>query len=413
MIANRIKVVVVVYNRFDNIKRWIQCWKLCDELNSELIVIHNYDKISDTRRYRELCAIKNVTYIPRFNSGYDIGAFQDVCLERLDGFDNEWDLLFWTTDDTIIMRKDFLSVFVNAMSSAVGVSCLEISNEVRSHIRTSGFCIRKSIANKLEFPADPITSKEHCYQFEHRSSNTMLKQVKSMGFNVVMPLQVKDGVMWDLGHRSHLNRMDEHYLAFPNVSKVTFICPIYNSYPEILSSLICQTHKNWELILIHDGVNSTGLRKLIKTIDDKRITYIETEKRVGNWGHYLRQWSLNEIRDGKLGFGTDYVVITNADNHHVPVYCEYMLKGFINNNAVATYCSKMVHSYTAWDILESKMQLGYIDCAAVMIKKDVACDVGWNDIVSHSADWSYFNGIIDKYGADRFVKVKGCLLIHN
>lgn len=413
MSLQKIKVVVVVYNRYDNLKKWLECWKSCYQLNSELIVIHNFASHADVVRYQHLCEEYNVSYISRTNIGYDIGAFQDVCVERLNWFDNNWDLLFWSTDDTIIMRKDFLKVFVDSMSRTVGVSCLEISTEVRPHIRTSGFCIRKAVATKLKFPSETITTKEHCYQFEHRSNQTFLRQVKDMGFNVVMPLTLKDGAMWDVDHRRYLNRMDEHNLIFPNMSKVTFICPVFNTYPEIISSLICQTHKNWELLLIHDGSNNTGLGKLVKAIGDSRITYIETEKRVGNWGHYLRQWALNEIKHGVLAKGTDYVVITNADNHHVPVFCEYMLKGFINSSAVATYCSKMVHSYTAWDILESRMQLGYIDCAAVMIKKDAACNVGWNDITGHSADWSYFKDVMDRYGESSFVKVKGCLLIHN
>jgi len=37
--------------------------------------------------------------------------------------------------------------------------------------------------------------------------------------------------------------------------------------------MICQTHKNWTLKLIHDGPNETGLKKLIEQVGDSRIEY--------------------------------------------------------------------------------------------------------------------------------------------
>lgn len=211
------------------------------------------------------------------------------------------------------------------------------------------------------------------------------------------------------------------------MDKITFICPIYNSYPQIISALICQTHQNWELILIHDGPNSTNLRKVIEDAGDKRITYIETETRVNKWGHPWRRWALEEIKEGRLSPDCDYVVITNADNYHVPVYCEYLLNGFRKNPAaVAAYGSMMVHSYPSWQaqmdgskivhqwgIMQCWMQLGHIDCAGVMIKKGAACEAGWRDVDSHSSDWVYFEDVIKRHGKEKFVMVPGCLLVHN
>lgn len=198
------------------------------------------------------------------------------------------------------------------------------------------------------------------------------------------------------------------------MDKITFICPIFNSFPTIIGSLLCQTHKNWELLLIHDGICTTNLSKIITTINDDRITYIEMPTRVGNWGHSLRRWALNEIKENRLSLNCNYIVITNADNYHVPIYCEELLKGFKKNTSlVATYCSKMVHSYIRWDVIDCKLERGYVDCAGVMIKKEVACDVGWRDITSHSSDWTYFEDIIKKYGVHKFLDIKGCLLIHN
>ena len=413
----KIKVVVVVFNRLENLKNWIRVWNQCDKMGANLTVIHNYENINDIEIYKKVCEENSVKYISRKNIGFDIGAFQDVCCERLLGFDNNWQLLYWSTDDTIIMRKDFLKVFTNPLTNPkIGVTCLELSNERQLHVRTSGFCIKKDLSKRLKFPTPIITTKEQCYQFEHRSNMAFLNQVKAMGLNAIMPLPLPNAAAWDIEHRIKLNRMDEHNIIFKKdmSKKVTIICPIFNEYPQIISSMICQTHKNWELILIHDGENTTGLREIVNTANEPRITYLETVDRVHFWGHPIRQWALNEIKENRLGLNTDYVVITNGDNYHVPTFLEYLVKGFqLNANVIATYCSDMVHSYSKWKVIECSIKLGYVDCAGVMVKKEVACDIGWADVYGHSSDWTYFDQIAKKFGVENFVKVTGCLLIHN
>lgn len=410
-------VAIVVFNRFGNLQRWLKCWRSCDKQSAQLVIIHNYEFESDIKKYSAVCEGAKVIYVPRKNIGFDIGAFQDVCSDRLQGFPSDWNYLLWITDDTIPMQTDFVRPFILKLKEpGVGISAMEVSKEVVPHVRTTGFCIKREVATKLKFPADPVTTKEQCYAFEHRGgSATMIRQVLTMGYSsaAVSPLAVSP--LWDIGNRRSLklNRWTEHFEKFPELgNKITFICPVFNTYPEIISSMICQTYPNWELLLLHDGPCKTNLKKILATIGDHRIKFIESEKHVGNWGHYLRQWGIEQIKQGV--FDCDFVVITNADNHHVPVYCEYFLRGFLTNPAaVAVYCNKMIHSYKAWDLIPVRLARGYVDCAGVMLTKDAACEVGWNNITDHSADWIYFSEAIKKYGASRFISIQGCLLIHN
>lgn len=391
------KVVIVVFNRHENIKRWLACWQQCEQ-KGELIVIHNYD---GRETIKELCEQAGVKYIRRENKGFDIGAFQDVCLERLSGFYNNWDQILWCTDDIFPMTKDFITPYLKD-----GIVCTDLSPYVKTHIRTTGFKIDKETSLKIKF--DEIRTKEDCYQFEHRGRNAFYEQMISLGVPVKQVAPRETSPLWDSGYKRRLERGKEHNTLFPPQTKVTFICPIYNSYPQIISSLILQTHTNWELILIHDGPNETRLKDLIT---DPRIKLIETNERGGNWGHHLRRYCLENL--DTLSPHSDYVVITNADNYHVPVYTEYLLRGLENNpNAVAAYCSDMVHSYKAWEVIPCSLKLGFIDCAGVMVRKRIACEVGWRDN-QHSSDWTYFNDIIQKHGADKWVKIPGCLLIHN
>src|SRR5690349_10927369 len=133
----KIVICVIIYNRLYNLERWLQCWQTCHKQDIELVVIHNFDKEEDQIPYRDACNFIGigVQYIPRPNVGMDIGAFQDVCKGRIVGFP-EWTHLFWVTDDTLPMRSDFIIPFISTINAPnVGVACLELSNEVKTHIR--------------------------------------------------------------------------------------------------------------------------------------------------------------------------------------------------------------------------------------------------------------------------------------
>lgn len=406
-------IAVVVYDRIENIKKWIRCWKQCEKPNAELVIIHNYyGNENELNRFKNLCDSNQIYYVPRNGHGYDIGALQQVCADTLPGFP-EYDVMIWCTDDTFPMAKDFVKKFTDKLINGVGVVCMEISPEIKLHIRTTGFAIRKEVAKRLTFPANTVLTKDDCYEFEHRSHNSFYNQIKKMGLKVIMPEVPAKSPLWDSMYLKNLPRQKEHDEAFPKTNKVVFVCPIFDAFPEIISSLICQTHKDWELLLICDNPENSTTESIIKATNDNRIKYIKMP-RVEKWGHPLRRWALNEIKIGKLAMDADYIVITNGDNYHVPIFCEYMVRGFdLQPNAVASFCTSMVHSYIQHGVIQCRLERGYLDCAGVMVKKDIAATVGWNDVDSHSADWTYFEEIINKYGKQNFVPVNGCLLVHN
>lgn len=423
----KIVVTLLVYNRLDNLKHWLKCWKLCEQQNAEFRVIHNFDNEQDQLPFREVCLENNVIYIPRKNIGMDIGAFQDICRGRLSSFNYDFDYLFWVLDDTFPMRKDFVNYFISKLNEPkVGVVCNEKSNEYKPHIRTGAFALRKELLHKLTFSVDPVKTKEDCYQFEHKNRNAFLEQIVRMRLIAIQPNDLKSSVFWDSGHRG--NRLQEHNQIFGfseietkenlkmnNGNKVFIICPAYKRFPQIISSMICQTHKEWELHLIHDGINPE-FRKWVEMYNDSRIHFSENETTGGKYGHPIRQKYLNLLKENKIGQDCDYVVITNEDNYHTPNYLSKLVQPLKDNpNLVASYCSDIVHSYKDWDILTSKHipMLGYIDCGQVMIRKNIASEIGWRDIDGHSSDWTYFNDIIQKYGVNKWLKVKGCLFVHN
>ena len=209
-------VAVIVYNRFNNVEEWIRRWKMCHKEGADFILIHNYDTEEHIEPFRTLCSVNNVGYVPRRNVGMDIGAFQDVCRGRLEGFPNEWDYLFWCADDTLPMSKKFLTYYLRVMGKGSGVVCLEVSNEVKTHIRTTGFLIDQHTASLINFPADPISTKNHCYEFEHRSKDAFYEQVVRLKKSVIqVHPDLKKSYLWDTHCRANLRRRNEYHIEFP------------------------------------------------------------------------------------------------------------------------------------------------------------------------------------------------------
>jgi lipopolysaccharide biosynthesis glycosyltransferase len=204
-------VAIIVWSRFENLKRWIRCWNQCDQAGAELVVVHNLEV--DNQRYADLCRDNGITYVPRPNKGFDIGAFQDICKERLPNFPNNWDNMIWITDDCIPMAKDFVGQFLDKLFNGV-IPCYEISNQVKRHIRTTGMLVTKEMARNLTFPRDPIVDREDCYQFEHKGRN-MYDQVVAMGKK---PVQIVDDLklspLWDSHNRSGLKLARRHEVIF-------------------------------------------------------------------------------------------------------------------------------------------------------------------------------------------------------
>ncbi len=208
---------MIVYNRLHNLKTWIKSWNLCEKENAELVIVHNFDKIEDTVEYRKVCEDANITYIPRPNVGMDVGAFQDICRNRLKDFPSDWDYLFWVTDDVLPTSKVFLKYFSQWLGDpTVGVVCLEVSKEVKVHIRTTGFLIHKDVASQITFPADPVISKNHCYEFEHRSYNAFYEQIKALNKRIIqVNPNVRQSYLWDTHARANFDRWVDHYNEFP------------------------------------------------------------------------------------------------------------------------------------------------------------------------------------------------------
>ncbi len=189
--------------------------------------------------------------------------------------------------------------------------------------------------------------------------------------------------------------------------KIIFIAPAYYQYPMLIPSLQLQSHKRWELLLIHDGPNDR-MRPMIQNINDHRIHYHETHQRHNDFGHSLRQYGLDLITEHNMS--CDYIVITDASNYYVPGFCGLMLQQF-SSDIMAVYCN-ILHSYLQWNIMETALSVGKIDCGCLMVRKQAAAYVGFKSR-RYEAEWDYIQSLLSEYTHAAFAKINTPLFIHN
>lgn len=176
----KVVVAIVVYDRIENALLWKQ-------LYPDVVIINNGP-------HDIPCSIR------RPNIGYDIGAFQDVCAGRLKGFP-DFDYLLWCVDDTVPMQPDFVDQYLDAFGKKIGCVCMHLSTEMTPHIRTTGFMLHKSTMRRLRFAADPVTTLQHCHQFEYKGLH-LLKQLQSMGLKVAQVAPLHKSPLYDMNYWS-------------------------------------------------------------------------------------------------------------------------------------------------------------------------------------------------------------------
>lgn len=211
----KILVAVCIYDRFDNLKRWVHAWDKCIKTGATLLIIHNSDEPQD--QYSDYCKTHGVMYIQRPNVGFETGVIQDIVLGSIP---LDWDYLLFATDDTIPIKRNFLKYYIKEASKPdVGAVCMEVSGVHTPHIRTTGWCARKEITDQIKWANNPVTDKEHCYFFEHIGfEETLMAQILKMDKRVVQLSNIRESAMWDTHHHEDHNRWEEWNKEFPNFS---------------------------------------------------------------------------------------------------------------------------------------------------------------------------------------------------
>lgn len=169
----------------------------------------------------------------------------------------------------------------------------------------------------------------------------------------------------------------------------------------LLHSLLAQTYRNWEALVVHDGPYPP-LPDFLLNLDIARIRFLETPERKGAYGHPWRRWGIDQT----LG---QYVGLSNDDNYYAPVYFEWMLSELQAKKADLVYCD-MVHSHRRWGVITAKPARGFIDVGNWLAAAPLAKSTPWTD-TGFAGDWTYFQALQQK--ARQLAKVSAPLFVHN
>ena len=444
--TEKIVIAIVVFDRIGNFIKWCKLAKIFKSQfpNSlEIRIVHNCNDLAISEKWKSIADKFPVTYLRRKNVGLDIGVFQEVCKNSLQGFEDNYSYLLWFTDDCFPTSLNFLNEFLNPFENEkVGLSCMEVSTEIRPHARTTGFCIRKETLEKIVFPVPTITTKQDCYSFEHGQNNFYL-QLKKLGLEVK---EIKENIFFNLDSKKIRKfgtekALDNLYQLLYNSDEPNALvfATAYNRYPQIISSVYSQRHCNNKLEIWHDGklnaITKTFFEKYLGMDESKSVLAVleigETAR--GNYGHHLKKEFLELFDDTE----SEYLVITNEDNYISPYFLEKAIEVLERfPDKVGAYCSGMVHNYKpdttvkpmtwrekkamtenhivdGYGVIPTRIERGYIDIGALVLRSSVAKSIQWGDF-SHSSDWDYIENIAKANGGkDKFISFPGVHFVHN
>lgn len=103
--------------------------------------------------------------------------------------------------------------------------------------------------------------------------------------------------------------------------KYSFVLPAYKAlfFREALDSILAQTYKDFELIVVNDA-SPEDLDSIVRSYNDSRIRYYVNEKNIGG-KDLVAQW--NHCLEYAKG---EYVILASDDDIYSPLYLQMMDK---------------------------------------------------------------------------------------
>lgn len=177
-----------------------------------------------------------------------------------------------------------------------------------------------------------------------------------------------------------------------------------------INSIKCQSNSNWRLFIIHDGINEALKNDLYQNgyLTDN-VIFVEYPERTENHGHFLRKWGLENF------IKNEYVLITNCDNYYTPNMVNEVLsrnEDFIYFDCVHSHVTNKNHNNSSYGYMNCQLIANEIDMGCVVVKSEIAKSVGFNSI-GFSADWDYFNSILNLDLSPTISKIDKILFVHN
>ena len=134
-----------------------------------------------------------------------------------------------------------------------------------------------------------------------------------------------------------------------NKSLISVIIPCYNPqtdfFKQAIESVLAQSYKNWEAIVINDGSNDkckSFLENYIEKLNDKRISIFHLDKNFGV--------SIAKNKGVKLANG-GIITFLDSDDMHLPWFYEEITNIFFNNpNCLVLAIPELYYYLSIWEV---------------------------------------------------------------
>lgn len=182
--------------------------------------------------------------------------------------------------------------------------------------------------------------------------------------------------------------------------KISVITPVYNDslfLNRTINSVLNQTYKNLELIIIDDNSSDNSL-SIIKSFKDERIKIIHNETNKG--AAYSRNIGIKNASG-------DFIAFLDGDDYWFPTKLEKQLNFMIINKINFSYTNYFVFDFkeqkdvalvTGPKIVSHKdfMKTDYIGCLTAMYKKSIISDLQIPNSIRKRNDYALWLLISEK-----------------
>jgi len=159
-----------------------------------------------------------------------------------------------------------------------------------------------------------------------------------------------------------------------------------------VESILAQTFRDFEVILLHDGLKEKPYEEEFDLSAVERLKVVYTRERYNDWGHSLRDYGLR-IADG------EYVLHFNIDNLLYP-HClqrvnERLLRDNIRKEIIIF---TIIHHKNAERILTGKpVEFQHIDCLQVVASRKAWQSIGFWHRNEYEADGYLYLELTSNY----------------
>lgn len=183
----------------------------------------------------------------------------------------------------------------------------------------------------------------------------------------------------------------------------------YNQLPCLLYSLLSQTYKNFEVIIIHDGKDEEYMGIANTFSQYENFKFLETENRYNDWGMSLRNIGIPLVTG-------DFVINTNDDNYYTPNWLQELNTAiqknpdanFICYDMILSHNNKANHNKKDYGVLVPQLKRCYIDMGQFAVKRDIIQKYRFN--ITDTADGELVEAMLPELTPYYIDKV---LFVHN